>query len=435
MRVSTSMMYDLGIATVQQRQQDLLRLQQQISSGRRVLTPSDDPVAAAAALDIKQSQALNSQYHANGDTAKSQLAVEEGALSDTTSLLQDVKTLAVYAGNASLTNSDRSILATELKSRYQELLAIANRGNGNGQYLFSGYQGATQPFAETSPGNVAYSGDEGQRLVQIGPARTIAVNDSGDGVFRAIRNGNGVFAVASAASNAGGGGISPGTVTSPVTWNAPANPRDFTIKFHVDSSVVPAQTTYDIVDNVNNVSLLTGAAPAAGPYLRTYTPGSAVTLKSQVPPDTNPVPFDFGAMVSIDGVPADGDMFTLKASVNQDVFTTLQGLITTLQNGVNPGVASVATYQNSLNASMSGLDNALDNVLKVRADIGARLKEVDAEQGASEDLSLQYDGRLSGLQDLDFAKAISDLNMQQIQLDAAQKSFLKVTSLNLFSLL
>ncbi len=435
MRISTSMIYDMGSAGMQQRQQGMMRLQQQLSSGQRMLAPSDDPVAAATALDVKQSLALTQQYHANGDNAKAQLSMEEGALADATTTLQDVLTLAVYAGNATLTNADRAMLATELESHYDAMLAIANRSNGNGQYLFSGYQGGTQPFAKSAAGGITYLGDAGQRQIQIESSRTIPISDSGDAVFVKIKNGNGAFAAAPGAANTGGGIISPGTVTDPVSWNAPANARDFSIKFHVDSSVTPQQTTYDIVDNVNNVSLLTGAAPGAGPFLRAYTPDAAITLKTQSPPDTNAVPFDYGAMVTVAGAPADGDTFTLKASVNQDVFAMIQGLITTLKGGVTPGVASSAAYQNALNTAMPGLDNALDTLLNARAVVGAHLKEVDAAQGASEDASLQYEGVLSRLQDLDYAKAISDLNMQQIQLDAAQKSFLKVTSLNLFSLL
>ncbi len=431
MRISTSMMYGLGTAGMQQTQQDLLRLQQQISSGRRVLTPSDDPVAATHALDLKQSQALNNQYYKNGDSAKSQLGLEEVALAHATTLLQDVKTLAVYAGNAALTQADRVTLAVELQGRYDELLAIANRDNGNGQYLFSGYQGATQPFAQTSPGSVAYTGDEGQRLLQIGPSRTVPISDSGAAVFRAIRNGNGVFAAAPGAGNSGGGVISPGTVTHLAAWHAPANPRDFTLKFHVASGV----TTYDIVDNVNNLSLLSGAAPGAGPYLRAYTPGATISLKTQSPPDTNAVAFDFGASVTLDGALADGDTFAVTASVNRDAFATLHDLISALQGGTGSGVATAAAYQNALNASMLGLDHALDKVLTVRAEVGARLKEVDAVQSASEDLSLQYDNRLSALQDLDYAKGISELSLRQTQLEAAQKSFLAITSLSLFKLL
>jgi len=272
-------------------------------------------------------------------------------------------------------------------------------------------------------------------MIQIGSSRAIPINDSGDNVFRAIKDGNGIFTVAPANTNTGSGISGTGSVVNPANWNAPANPRDFTIQFHVDSSVTPPQTTYDIVDNVNNVSLLTGAAPAAGPYLRAYVPGSAISLKTQSPPDINATPFDFGAMVTVAGAPADGDAFTVKASVNRDVFATIHDLITVLRNGTMPDPASVAGYQNALNASMSGLDNALDHVLKARADVGARLKEVDFEQVASGDLSLQYDTRLSQLQDLDYAKAISDLSMRQTQLEAAQKSFVTVTSLSLFKLL
>jgi flagellar hook-associated protein 3 FlgL len=431
MRISTAMIYDLGVSSLQQRQQDQVRLQQQISSGKRILTPSDDPIAAAAALNVKQSQALNLQYKTNGDTAKSQLSLEESALSDVTTLLQNVRTLAVNAGDPTLTNADRTSIATELDSNYQQLLGIANRGDGNGQFLFSGYQGATQPFGETSPGVVAYSGDAGQRLAQIGPARTIPVNDSGDAVFRAIHNGNGTFAAAAAGANSGTGIIDSTALSDPSKWNTAANAKDFTIRFSTSGGV----TTYDIVDNVNNVSMLTGAAPAAGPYLRTYTPGTAINLATQSPPDTNPAPFDFGATVTISGAPANGDSVSVHSSTNQDMFSTLHNLITALRTGTNANPASNAQYQNTVNSSLNELDNGLNNVLKTRASVGARLKEVDTAQSSADDIDQQYTQTLSGLQDLDYTKAISDLNQQQIYLQAAQQSFLKITKLNLFDLL
>ena len=431
MRLSTSMIYDLGISSVQQRQQEMMRLQQQVASGSRMQTPSDDPVGATAALDVKQAQALNDQYQANGDGAKTLLSLEESALADTTALLQDVKTIAVYAGNPTLSNSDRTSLAVELESRYQELLGLANTRDANGQYLFSGYQGSTQPFSEAAPGNVAYVGDDGQRKVQISGSRAIAVNDSGDAVFRAIRNGNGTFVTTPGATNNGGGIIGSSIVTDPSRWNTAGNAKDFTIRFDVTAGV----TTYDIVDNVNNVSLLTGAAPAAGPHVRTYVAGNTIDLATQSPPDTNPTPFDYGASVTITGAPASGDTFSVEPSTDQDLFSTLHGLITTLRSGTTPAAVSTATYQNSLNSAMTQLDNSLNNVLTVRAGVGSRLKEIDTSQGAGADLSLQYSKRLSDLQDLDYSKAISDLNLQQVYLQAAQQSFLRVTSLNLFEML
>jgi flagellar hook-associated protein 3 FlgL len=431
MRISTSMLYDSGVAGIQQREQQQIRLQQQMSSGLRMVSPSDDPVAAAAALEVKQSLALNTQQHVNGDSVKSQLGLEENALSDLTALLQDVKTLAINAGNPALSNAERTSLAAELDGRYQELIGIANRDDGNGNYLFSGYQGATRPFVEVSGGNVVYNGDAGQRLVQIGPNRTIAANDSGDSVFRAIRTGNGTFTASAAAGNTGGGVIDAGVVNDPSKWNVAGNARDFSIKFDVTGGV----TTYDIVDNVNNVSLLTGAAPAAGPYLRTFVPGGAISLATQAPPDTNPAPFDFGASVSVGGAPNSGDSFDLNASTNQDMFATLHNMVTTLRTGASAAAASMAGFQGGINAGLSNIDNALNNVLAVRASVGARLKEVDNAQSSSENVALQYAKTLSGLQDLDYTKAISDLSQQQVILQAAQQSFLRITKLNLFDLL
>lgn len=435
MRVSTGMIYEVGISGVQERQQDLFRLQQQLSTGQRVLVPADDPVAAAAALDLKQSRAIHDQYRANGDVATAHLLAEEGALGNLTTLLQDVKTIAVYAGNATLAAADRAALAVELQSHYQGLLAIANQNNGNGQYLFAGYQGATRPFAETAPGSVVYSGDQGQRMVQIGASRAVAVSDSGAAVFLSVKDGNGTFAASPAAGNSGSAVIGPATVTDPARWNSAPGAKDFTIRFHVAGSGATAQTTYDIVDNVNNVSLLTGAAPGSGPYLRPYSAGSAITLKSQVPPDTNPAAFDFGASVTVSGAPANNDAVTVRASANRDLFSTLHQLISALQSGKAGDAASTAAYQNTLNASMAGLDNALDKVLTVRAEVGARLRAVSAEQDANEGIALDQGRRLSELLDLDYAKAISDLSLRQTELEAAQKSFISVTSLSLFSLL
>lgn len=434
MRISTGMLYEAGLAGIQQRQQQGLGLQQQIASGRRMLTPSDDPIAAATALDVSQAQSLNRQYGVNADSARAALTLEEQALADVTRLLQDVKVLAVNAGNPTLNNDNRASLAAEVEGRYRELLGIANRTDGSGRYLFSGYQGATQPFSESSPGVVAYLGDQGRREIQIGAARMIAVSDPGSDVFNRIRNGNGAF-VTTAGSNAGTGVVSPGNVIDSVKWGNPANSRDLTVRFHVNNAATPPVTTYDIVDNASNLSLLTGAAPAAGPYLRTYVPGAAISLSTTSPPDTTAMPFDYGAELSIEGAPASGDTFAVQASTGRDVFATVGDLLTVLQAGVNSSGASYAAYQNRLNGIMSNLDHALDNVLRVRASAGARLNEVDAAQGVSEDLGLHYSTRLSQLQDLDYAKALSELNLQQFYLEAAQKSFLRVTELGLFDYL
>lgn len=434
MRISTSLMYESGITSIQQRQSELVKLQQQIATGRRMLTPADDPIAAAAALDAAQAKALNAQLRVNADTATARLGQEEQALAELTDLLQDVRALAINAGNPVLRNEDRASLAAEIEGRYQELLGIANRHDGNGNYIFAGHQSGTRPFTETAPGVIAYAGDEGRHEIQIGTARTVAVSDSGSAIFLAVQNGNGTFET-TAGANTGSAVISPGNVLDPAKWNNPANSGDFSLRFHVNTGVVPPVTTYDIVDVTGSTSLLTGAAPVAGPHLRTYTPGSAIALKTQMPPDTNSTAFDFGAEVVVTGAPADGDTFAIEASTRQDMFATVHELASALRVGYSGTPGSTASFQNRLSGVLVNLDNALDNALAVRTGVGIRMREVDAARAVSEELAVQHEQDLSRLQDLDYAQAISRLSLNQTTLEAAQKTFVNVTGLKLFDYL
>jgi flagellar hook-associated protein 3 FlgL len=431
MRISTSMMYDSGMRNIQRHQGELAELQAKVAAGRRVLKPSDDPISAAGATVVRQAKGVNAQYQTNAVNAQSALAQEEDALSQATRVLQDVKTLTVQAGNAGLSNSDRATIATSLKGLYAELLGVANRTDSNGQYLFSGLQGGTQPFNESAPGVVAYAGDEGTRLMQVGPQRRIAVGDNGAEIFQRIREGNGTFVATVAAGNTGSAVAGVGSVTNPQAWANPANSGDYTIRFDVSAA---GATTYDIVDNAiaPPQSMLTGAAAAAaGPYGRVYQPGTAISLKSQ---GAEPA-FDAGVQLTVSGSPADGDAIQLRQSGTQDIFASLNDLIKTLEAGTSTAPSSKATYQNGLNEALNNVDRGLDQVLTARSSIGSRLQELESLETTTEDMAVHYDEELSRLQDLDYAQALTDLQRRQFNLEAAQKSFMLVNSLTLFDLL
>ncbi len=434
MRVSTTTVFEQGIFNIQRAQSLLVRGQEQISAGRRILSPADDPVGAARSLEVSQSKAINEQYARNGESATAAIGLEENALTRYTGLLQDVKTLAVNSGDGALSSSDLKSLATELRGIYAELIGVANSTDGNGLYLFSGYQGGTQAFTENSPGAVTYNGDQGQRLIQIGASRQIAVSDAGSDIFQRIRTGNGVFETSANATNTGTGTVTRGVVRDQAAWDAAGNPQNFEVRFFVDNTNVPAVTTYDIVDTVNNVSLTTGAAPGGGPFLRTYQDGASIVLASQVPPDTNPTAFDYGIDLSVTGEPATGDAFTVAPSVNEDIFATVYQLIRAVETA-GPGATSNTRLANALNSAHNSIDNALDVGLAVRASVGARAKEIESGISASGDLNLQYDQTLATLRDLDYAKAISELTFNQFSLEAAQKTFVQIQGLSLFNFL
>ncbi|HUX65200.1 flagellar hook-associated protein FlgL [Sulfuricella sp.] len=402
MRISTNTIYDMGVASVQQSTSDLIRTQQQVSSGRRILSPSDDPVASARVLDLSQSQSLNKQYDTNTGSATSSLGLEESMLSSVGNLIQDVRTYALQAANAPLSDQDRASIAVDLRGRYQELLGLANSTDGNGQYMFSGYKGVTKPFVETSLGNVTYQGDQGQRLIQISPSRQMAVSDSGTDVFQRIKNGNGTIVGLAAVANTGSGVIDPATVT---------NLADANICQTVSIVFNNPPTTFNATG--------TGIIPPVGVAVP-YTSGSTISYN--------------GWSTSIKGTPVSGDTFTVQPSSNADMFKTLGDLITQLETPIQGGGAgATAKLANGINTAIQNFDQSLQNVLTVRASVGSRMREVDSVKSTGEDLQLQYQQTISSLQDLDYAKAITDLTRQKTMLEAAQLSFTKIQGLSLFN--
>lgn len=190
MRISTNSIFETGTARLNELQAALDKTMKQVSTGRRVLTPSDDPIASARALNVSQSQSINSQYSVNRRNAESALSLAESTLAGVTEALQDAKTLVVTAGNGSFSDNDRKSVALELRSRFDQLLALANTADGSGNYLFSGYAIGTAPYVKTANG-AQYQGDQGQRLLQVDASRRMATSDNGEAIFQ--NNGQDVF--------------------------------------------------------------------------------------------------------------------------------------------------------------------------------------------------------------------------------------------------
>jgi flagellar hook-associated protein 3 FlgL len=420
MRVSTSQIYSTGISGINRQLAETLKLQQQIGAEKRIITPSDDPVAAAQVLQVQQAKDVNSQYSTNIDNAKSALGLEDSQLTSVNDMFAKLKELAVEAGSGSLSAADRSSIALELRARFDELVGIANAKDGVGNYLFAGYQGRTQPFSGTVEGGVTYAGDDGQRALQVSASRLLETSDSGSTVFERISNGNGTFNTTygtnnvSSGPNSGTGTISGGTVSDPAAWVAPTS-GSYTLRFSVSGGV----TTYQIYDGATALLATPG----------TYTSGQAIPLQQ-----TTPTTVDFGASVTVAGTPANGDSFAISPSTSQSLFSTLSNLIQAMEAS-NTNSADAARYQMDVSSALNNLDRANDSVLQVRSAVGSRLNEITALQDINSSVGVQYDDQISTLQDLDLVKTYTDLTQKQTNLQAALKSFTAVSQLSLFNYL
>jgi flagellar hook-associated protein 3 FlgL len=458
------MVFDSGVRTINAQTGKLLQLQQQLATGRRIVNPSDDPVAAARALELTQASDVVTQYSRNRDNAENALALQETQLTGVGELITRVRELAVQGGNGTLTRDNRKAITAELRARYEELIGYANARDGNGKYMFSGYMGDTRPFAGTIEGGAEYFGDDGQRLLQVSPSRIIEISDSGKDIFQRIKNGNGTFVTGvgtrlddddNLIQNAGTAVIDGGAVVDPTKWAHEENSnRSYSIQFWVDEENVmnsepPRQTYYDIIDITDPdfpTSVFTGGPaaedadeffndhqiddPDSFDYARKYSSGQSIPLYGSDGFDL----IDLGANVIVTGDPKSGDSFTLQPSTTQDLFGTLATLITDLED-VTANEGQHALLANRIGFALTNLDQAEQNVLRVRAQIGSRLQEVESLKNINEDVNLQYQQAISNLQDLDYAKTISDLTRKQTDLQAAQQSFVQVSRLSLFNYL
>jgi flagellar hook-associated protein 3 FlgL len=404
MRISTKSIYENATTQLNTLQSNMARTQNQLSTNKRMLTAADDPIASARALEVTQSKTLNTQYATNRSNANSSLSLVEGALSDGGDLLMDVQTLVVQAGNGTLSKEDRNMIAAEIEGRMHDLLGVANTADGSGGYLFSGYRGTTVPFIQTDTGAI-YQGDQGQRKLQVGSSRSIAISDSGSAIFENNRTGNGSYQTTMVDGNQGGAIAGSGSVSDATKLTG----HNYTLEFKVAGT--PAVTTYSVTD--------TSTSPASAVLSdEPYVSGKQIT-------------FD-GTSFSINGQPADGDKFAVKPSEKESIFTTMTNLVNALRDSGDDTNAR-ATLSNKLNTASESLKSSLDNILTVRASVGSRMKELDYLDSSGSDLGIQYDATLSKLQDLDIVKAISQYATQQTTLEAAQKSFKTMSSLSLFN--
>jgi len=399
MRISTSMIHGSAASAILQDQASLEKTQNQLSSGIKVGRPSDDPVAAVRIATLQQQQLANDQYGKNISAATNRLNLDEQGLSDTTTLLQRVRELVVQGANTgALSATDRQAIVAELKTSYQSLQDIANRKDSNGDFLYSGLSAQLQPFVTNGSGVVQYAGDQATRLIQVGPSQRVLDGHSGYEAFVNITEGNGTFYTAANSANTGAGVIDVGNVTNKAAWI----PDNYTLTF-------TSATTYQVTDSLSNV-VTSGA----------YTAGSAIAFN--------------GVQVSVSGTPAINDSYSINKSSTQDLFKTVNSVITSLSTSGSSDAINAA-ISTSVGNSLQQLDQAMDHISVIRAQVGARLNTLESTEAARLDANNSIAKSLSDLRDVDYATTVTKYNQQQVVLQAAQQSYAKIAQLSLFNYL
>ncbi len=531
MRISTQQIQRLGTQTLMEQQSKLSKTQMQLSTGRRILTPADDPVASEQSLQLRRTLDRILQYQSNANQAEMRLNTEEGVLDNVELQLQRMRELAIQAANGTQTNETRHMISAEMRQILDQVIDLSNSTDGNGEYLFSGTKGHTQPFTIQAGGGVSYDGDQTQRFIQIGDQRQVSAGDTGYDVFMDSWTGNSVFRVSAGENNTGSGVIDPGSVTNHQEYDGdtyevvfaeateaavgtgigiiddPANNNVLEYRIEINGFEVYSQgegpalsSLEDLRDSINERShqtgvladideegnlflannsgsgepieiqefltdvtdplvsidsddvvtgyfgtvlqgddsstevtsaepiVLSGGAPAER-YIIVNSGGDLITSGKYE--EEAAIAFQ-GLKTKINGTPNAGDHFVVEPSRRQDIFTTLQSMIDAVEGRVDNDHDN-AGFRDRINNALMDLDQGMQHIGEVRAQIGARLNSLDGQRNANDHFALQAQELISDLEDLDYAEAISRFNLQMVGLQAAQQTYVKTQGLSLFN--
>lgn len=419
MRISTSQIYSIADIGMRDAQVAVEKTHEQLSTGKRVLSPADDPIAATSILSLNQELSRTAQFQKNIDAAVNNLDLEEAALQSVDSIVQRLREITVSAGNTAVfTAADYKSLAAEMDARLEELVNLQNTRNASGQYIFAGYQSETAPFVDEGGGNYSYQGDEGQLRLQASATVTVPVTDSGKRVFMDIPSSHNTFDSSASSANTSlpAAIITVGEVVDQEAYDA-FYPQDMQITFNQNSAVIPAAANYTITERA------TGKILAAN---QLYVEGQDIELN--------------GAKFAIFGTPTSatattpGDSFFIESTSKQSLLTSVARLSAAMK-AVKDTPADKAEFAKVVAKTLTNLGNAIVNTGAVLGDLGARQNMLESTKDLHADTEIYGKKVLAQLQDLDYAEASTRLQLQTMVLSASQQSFVKISDLSLFNYL
>ena len=408
-RVSTANQYDTALRNIGQRNTSLSNLQENLTSGKRVVRPSDDPVSAAQAeRAINRLARIQTEQRAL-ETQRNAIAQAESALGDAIGLMQNFRELTVSAGGGTLTPNDRATIANQLQGLREQMVEVANRKDTNGVPLLGALGSALAPFLgplSTTP-DYSFAGLPGQTS---STGVTIPGMLDGDSAFMFNPQRDGVYNAA----------VSSIPNTRQLTTSA-VTP--------VDKSLVTGDN-YTITFSAVGPGATPGTSTAT--YTLTNTTTGAISAPVTVPdyPSDKPLTIAMtdvpGLSFTITGNPANGDTITLQPSPS--IFSTLDSAIRDIRDAPNSNAAIQAVGQ-----ALANMDIGMERLHNMRGYAGELLNRADRITGDQEKRSVQLEGDRSRAEDLDMIKGISDFQNQQVGYEAALKSYAQVQKLSLFN--
>jgi flagellar hook-associated protein 3 FlgL len=189
MKISTTLYFDRATQQLGNVQGELAKTQEQLSTGKQIVKPSDEPDKASLVTRLESELGRQTSYQETLKSVQTRLQSEETSLKNTSDVLVRVKELSIQAASDTLGPADRQSIALEISSLRDQILSLANTQDTNGNYLFSGSRVGEPAFGPDSKGQMVYQGDQARMKVAVGDNRRMNMNMPGSDAFvRVVRD-------------------------------------------------------------------------------------------------------------------------------------------------------------------------------------------------------------------------------------------------------
>lgn len=411
-RVSTASQYQNLTFNLMRKQGELNQTNGQLSSGKRVETAGDDPVSSVTIQNYRQQLTQIDQYNSAITLANNRLQTMETAIEGVEDNLGATKQKVLGMINGAMASNDRTAFKDELISLRDGLLELANSRDEAGNYVFAGNQSDTKPFMEATDGSMDYHGDSQSRYAQIDKSVNVKTSLPGDQLFTDVPNSYGDYRPV---FSDGAGGLTDGSKLHLLS----ATTTDFSTSEDIQVSFKESGKVDKDGNKVMQYSLKIGGkdvVPGA-----TYDPKLGIVYKDPAVADSAILNLKF------DGI-SSGDSITLKPAQTINIFDSIQSAI---DNAERPTSSPAA--EANLQRVIDDLDSGFVHMNQQRSEVGTIMQQVDRQLEQHLDFELTLNQAQSGLEDLDYSKAIMDMNQQMMALQASQQAFGQTKQLSLFN--
>lgn len=398
MRITTNMVYDRNISSLNSANERLSTAYEQLMTGEKFKSAGEDPSGMSQKLALTKEIDLFKQYGVNGSLLENSLGHEETVLTALNTAMTSAQTLIQKANDSAVGYEDRQAIASELEGLQKQMFDLMNSKNSQGEYIFGGNQSKTQPFIQDASGNYIFQGDTGQRKIQVSPTVQIAANDSGFNLFEIVPTRR--------TSSAGSANIQVGVAD----------------QGHFDSFY---RNNYDpsLASNQYTVNTIAGT-----PDTYEIRDGGGTLLQSGDYVAGNKIPFN-GLELTL-SLPAGGaaQNFVLDPPQNNNILDGMSDFITALRDpNITPD-----TFQLKVADATAHMKNARLNVDQGLGEIGGRMNGLDQVMGSNEGLSTLNQQARAKVSEADLYEVIATLSKEDAALSATQLSFSKISKLTLF---